>query len=276
TQKSLQQNKCTLGIYAGYQLAADGSAILVACPSKNALYTLYVIDKMGKETAVATKQSSDDNKMIFIVDKKFDEGRYLFQVRKSPATAALSPFAATAYAADKIEQSDPVLVKILQDTKVPLPTVKDIQGVDVSTVKNVSVAADKDGKIHVRGVADTFTMVIGTFSSAVFTSAMLADVASGSFDIASAVPLEPGQHEVVIYATRPEEGVQSAPVRIEFTLIATAQAAAIESKPSASPYVALTSGNTPFIAGGVVLVLTVAVISVVRGRKKRRMSKVAE
>lgn len=254
TQKSVQQKKCTLGIYSGYQLATEGSAILASCPSKNTEYTLYAIDKKGKEMPVATKQTADDNKMIFVVDKKFDAGIYLFQVRKNTSPAASWPFA-LAVAANKTEESAPILVKILTKSKVPLPVVHTIQGVPISTVQNVSIARDSDGKIHVRGISDVSTMVVGTFSSAIFSSAMLADVTTGSFDITSAVPLASGQHEVVIYAVRPEEGMQSAPVRINFTLVDTAQAAAGDTS-------AAVPGKIPLIVGGaLLLVITVGAVT---------------
>jgi hypothetical protein len=69
-------------------------------------------------------------------------------------------------------------------------------------------------------------MVIGTFQSAVFTSAILADVSTGSFTVSSAKPLEGGDHEVVVYATKLDAGgIQSAPVKIKFNIVPTANAA---------------------------------------------------
>ena len=46
-----------------------------------------------------------------------------------------------------------------------------------------------------------------------------ADLEGGSFESVSPKSLDSGDHEVVLYADRPEEGTRSVPVKLRFTIV---------------------------------------------------------
>ncbi len=228
------EKRCTTSLTPGIKLASDGFSVLAACP-RNKAYTLFAIDRNGKETALETKESSDNNKMIFAIDTAFEKGQYLFQVRPANLTSyfpALAAYASVLNNDGTNVVSAPVLVNVVPTVDVPQPVVQSIEGVEVAGLSNISVTAGEDGKVRVSGVSDISTMVIGTFQSAVFTSAILADVTGGAFEVVSPRALTAGNHEVVIYATRPEESTQSKPVKLRFSLIPVAQAASGEGTPA--------------------------------------------
>lgn len=215
--------KCTTNIYSGYTLPADGFTILAACPA-NKYFTLYAIDENGRQTAVKTEKASVNNKIVFDIDKKFREGQYLMQVRRTSRYAYNYMHLQSINEEFESEDSDPVLVNLVRDVDLAQPVVHAIENVDISRLKDIEISATEDGRVRVTGRSDISSMVVGTFQSAVFTSALFADVESGSFEIVSR-PLELGEHEVDIYAVRPEESLQSAPVKIKFTIVEVAKAA---------------------------------------------------
>lgn len=253
--------KCTMNVRYGDKLSSEGFTVLAACP-KNKSFTLYAVDKKGNETALATKSASNNSKLVFAVDKKFKTGKYVFQIRSAKEKLkAFWPFnslfasVANAQTDSESEKSDPVIVDVVEDIDIEQPVVQKIENVEVSLARDIKIAATADGRVRVTGVTDLDTMVIGTFESAVFTSALLADVENGMFEVTSPQPLEPGDHEVVVYAARLEDKVQSPPVRLSFRILETAKAAAVEeARPVA---VAEETGFPvmPVAVGGVVLAL---------------------
>lgn len=253
--------KCTMNVRYGDKLSSKGFTVLAACP-KNKSFTLYAVDKKGNATALATKSASNNSKLVFAVDKKFKTGKYVFQIKPVKAKQkAFWPFnslfanVANAQADSEVEKSDPIIVDVVEDTDIEQPVVQKIENVEISQVRDIKIAATSDGRIRVTGVTDLDTMVIGTFESAVFTSALLADVENGMFEVTSSQALEAGQHEVVIYATRLEDKVQSPPVRLSFSIIETAKAAAVE---EVRPVAAASEAGFPVMpvaVGGIVLAL---------------------
>ncbi|MBI4995231.1 hypothetical protein HZC21_06395 [Candidatus Peregrinibacteria bacterium] len=261
-QESEVGKKCTMNVRSGDKLSSKGFTILAACPKKQP-FTLYSIDKKGNEIALATKTASDNSKLVFTVNEKFKTGKYVFQIR--PAKIKRKAFwpsdffsagIANAQTETGIEKSDPVLLDVVEDTDVVQPVVQRIENIEVSRVRDIKVAATADGRIHVTGTTDLDTMIIGTFESAVFTSALLADVENGMFEVTSPQALEAGQHEVVIYATRPEDKVFSPPVKLSFSIIETAKAAPIEeARPAAPSNEEAGFPVMPVAAGGIILAL---------------------
>lgn len=242
TPEGFGKNKCTTNIYSGSKLSLNGGVVLAACPSQNTSYTLFAIDINGKETPLQTKMSSANNKIVFAIGKNLPAGRYIFQVRKDKKPISDMPVwswpISTAFAAEEapqgvVEKSDPVIVDIAQDSLIEKPLVQRVGNVDLGSTTNgangITITTSADGRVHIQGTADNTSTVVGTFSSAVFTSAMLADAASGSFEVTSSAPLEPGAHQAVIYATHPETGTQSEPVTVNFNIVGVAKAATEES-----------------------------------------------
>lgn len=288
------KKKTTMGVAPGAKLSANGFTILVACP-KNKLVKLTAKNAKGKDFVIGTKKCSENSKAIFstngsinssragrtaaiLADQQILEpGYYAFQVK--PADVAASAFlpgdllASVVGEPETQETSDAVLVEVVPSTDIPQPTVKSIEGVDIAGLRNIQVTAGEDGKIRVSGTADISSVVIGTFESAVFTSAMLADAEGGLFEVVSSKPLSVGDHEVTIYSTRPEENSQSESVKLKFSLIQTANAASKEvvvNNGAASRASAETQNKFPVIpaAAGAGVVLAV-IIGVLLTRKKK-------
>ncbi|GEM_PF-4423764 len=229
------EKKCSMSIANGDVLAAKGFTILAACP-KNKTFNLVAVNPQGKETTIETKTTSDNGKLVYAINQKFSTGNFVFQLKEKPShPLGFLPSSWFTSALDSTDselvQSDPVFVDVVENASIPEPEVQSIEGIDVAGLKDIKISATADGKVRVTGLADISTMVIGTFSSAIFTSAILADVESGSFEVISPRPLETGDHEVVIYATKPEESTQSPPAKLRFSIIQTAQAAPLDSHP---------------------------------------------
>ena len=224
------ETQCSMSIQNGSKLSSDGFTVLAACPSNQA-FNLIATDKNGHEVILDSKISSENIKTIFTVDNnKIRAGKNVIQIKPS---AKVSYFDSNNWHASvlnettSLEPSNPVLVDVVTEKEVESPTVQNIENIEVAGISDIKVKSTADGKIRVTGLSDITTMVIGTFQSAVFTSAILADVSTGSFTVSSAKPLEGGDHEVVVYATKLDAGgVQSAPVKIKFNIIPTANAAA--------------------------------------------------
>ena len=271
----------TVSIHNNDALSSEGFTVLAGVVTSNSPYTLYLRGRNNDETPLATVISSPNDankpKAVFAIDNIQipNDGKYTIIVRKGAPPAKTTGFfsANTAYAAAQSDASKPVTVNMLKDTEVPSPVVKSLGGLPVTDTSNLKVVQSADGKVHISGTADVSTMVVGTFESAVFTSAMLADVDTGNFDIVSSEALLPGEHEVVIYATRPEEAAQSKPVKLRFSIISTAQAAAVETTPPQSvttPAPVSPLSNIPVmpIAGVVAVALVITVVGVLARKKK--------
>lgn len=278
---AIKAKKVTMNVYNGNALSKAGATVLATCES-GASYTLAAYDVKGKRTVTAKETCAENDKMAFVTDhSKLPQGKYLFQIVKDRSPVSFVPYLAVlppvALAAGD-NASDPVIVDIVTDTQVPQPVVQSIEGLDVAGLKDIKVEAGEDGRIRVSGSSDISTMVVGTFKSAVFTSAMLADIDSGFFEVVSPRPLEDGDHEVVIYATRPEEAVQSQPVRLRFSIIPTAKAATDEElvggetsdgevRSSAESSTSSSSQTTLMLVVGGAVVLVAAGVVVIRRKK---------
>ncbi|MFA6520887.1 MAG: hypothetical protein WCT53_00680 [Candidatus Gracilibacteria bacterium] len=227
--KTKTTSQCSMSIQNGSKLSSGGFTVLAACP-QNQAFNLVATDKNGNEVILDSKISSENIKTIFtVISNKIRAGKSVIQIKPS---AKVSYFDSNNWHASvlnettSLEPSNPVLVDVVEEKEVESPTVQNIENIEVAGISDIKVKSTADGKIRVTGLSDITTMVIGTFQSAVFTSAILADVSTGSFTVSSAKPLEGGDHEVVVYATKLDAGgIQSAPVKIKFNIVPTANAA---------------------------------------------------
>lgn len=230
--------KVTLNLQPGSKLSKK-AAVLARCASGKS-YNITATKKKNSYR-VGKAVCGQNNKFVAVADlKKLQKGKYAIRVERDRSAFSFWPASflfASAVDSDKTgdegaetitEDSDYIPVEIVDDTELSEPVVESIQDIEVAGVKNIEVTPTGDGRVKVTGSTDFDSAVIGTFSSAVFTSAMLADVETGAFELVSPKPLEKGDHEVVIYSTRPEKAVQSTPVKIKFRIVETANAASEE------------------------------------------------
>lgn len=223
--------RITTNIRTGDRLSLKGATALVSCPA-NERIELYTIDASGKRQVLETKTCSSNGKAVFTIGKgKLQRGKYVFLAGRSNALSMRYPMMASVLSTALGETSEPAVVDVVEATGIAEPVVESIEGVNVGSVRDIRVSAGEDGRITVSGSSDIDAMVIGTFESAVFTSAMLADIENGYFEITSGKRLDPGSHEVVIYANKPDENTQSPPVKVRFSIIPVAVAAPLQSKP---------------------------------------------
>lgn len=207
------EEKCFMNLEVGVKRSVKGFTILAACP-KNTEYSLIAIEANGKITTVASGTVSENNKLVLAVTKKILPGTYTFQLIPNSFLKA-----------DVMESEEPsgvsdsVQVQLVPFTKVQPVRAKKIENVEIEGLRDIKVTQTADGKIHVSGHADPFSLVVGAFKSAIFTSAMLADIEGGFFEIVSARPLEVGEHEVTLFASRYEENLESPPVVIKFSVV---------------------------------------------------------
>lgn len=214
--------KCTMSLHSGYTLPSKGFTVLAACP-QNQKVALVATNAKGKTSTLQTKAVSENNKVVFAVESGLEAGAYIFKV--VPVRSVTGFFPLSVAQAQEDSSSNPVAVKLVESPELEKPFVEKIENVAVAGVRDIKVTRGPDGRVRVTGKADEASTVVGTFSSAIFTSAILSDVENGSFAVVSPTNLETGDHEVVIYAVRPDEALQSPPVKIAFSIIDTAQAA---------------------------------------------------
>lgn len=231
-----REKRIAVNLTSGMNLSTQGFTVLGICPMPNQMLNLYALDRNGRQMKIDSSECSENNKVIFATGN-LRPGQYLLQVRSLPRMASY-PLASLFYksvnaAEGKSEQSAPALVTVMPQDILAQPRLQLIKSgnevnLEESGIQNIQLLRSPDGKVIIRGKADIGTAVIGTFKSAVFTSALLADVEAGRFEVVSPRPLNLGKHEIVIYATKPQESSQSAPVKLRFNIIETAKAAAPE------------------------------------------------
>jgi len=254
--------KPTTGLKPGTKFSEQGGSVHARC-NADTRCDLVAYATNDEKILLDTKIGSSNDKVVFTFDQgKIKPGTYVMQVEATPTITSfedLSFASVISTESSDDEKSDPILVTVVSDSGVPIPVVESIEGVNVKDlIRDLSISASADGKVRAIGTSDITTIVIGSFKSAIFTSAMLADAENGKFEIASTDALEVGAHEVVIYATRPEEKVQSTPVKVKFRITEAAQAEKM--KQAASEASTTTTAESKFplmttVAGGLVVLL---------------------
>jgi len=219
---------CTTDLMPADNLSANGFAVLARCQT-NGEYTMFAIDENGRESELATNLT-DNNNLVFNVvnsnDVLLKSGKYILVLRTSDyeeSSKTEEPEVATPK-----DASEPVYVEISDDNKIDSPVIKKIGNLDgedvevsdeVNAVKNLQLSIDgESGRIVVKGIADIESVVKGAFQSAIYSSAILADTESGGFTIVSPRPLDLGNHEVVIYASKQQENARSKPISLRFSI----------------------------------------------------------
>lgn len=255
--------KPTTGLRPGTKFSEQGGTVHARC-NADTRCDLVAYATNDEKILLDTKIGSSNNKVVFTFDQgKIKPGTYVMQVEATPTITSFEDLSfasvvSTESSAD--EKSDPILVTVVSDPGVPVPVIESIDGVNVKDlIRDLSINASTDGKVSAIGTSDITTTVIGSFKSAIFTSAILADAENGKFEIASTDALEAGEHEVVIYATRPEEKVQSTPVKVKFQITNAAQTEKMkQAAASEASTTTTTESKFPLIAmviGGLVILL---------------------
>lgn len=217
----------TMGVNNGSRLDRKGFTVLASGPRGQEI-ELVAINRSGKERVLGSEVISENNKALFAVDDTMEPGYHVLQVRRAKRFGSIFKNLGKASIlnahVNPSETGMVAVVEFIEETSITQPVIKNIQDVEISSVRDIKVNVDTTGKVKVTGSADIDALVIGTFQSAVFTSAILADVTTGLFEVNSAQALAVGEHEVTVYATNPRDGSQSKPVRVHFSIIETAQA----------------------------------------------------
>lgn len=268
--KTKNDTTLTMGMRPGTQLSRTGAAVLVAGKAETAV-ELIAVDTKGAEHVIAHGTLSENGRTVLITDTELPAGYYVFFVREARTTAQIQSNAfasALGSPSEKADSSEGVIVQLSDEQPIVDPKIKKIAAVDIEGVKNIRVVRTRDGKIRVVGSADLATTVVGSFKSAVFTSAILADVTTGAFEVDSTSALQNGDHEVIIYATRPADGTQSRAVKVPFSIIEEEAAGVgkivIGTHASAEES---SSSVVPYAIGGGVLILVI--VGAIFGRKKK-------
>ncbi len=212
-----------MGVKNGSKFNKNEFIVNVSGP-RGASVNIFATDRAGKESVIGSAVISDRNIAAVHVNQKLESGFVAMQARRADRVGEnISSFAkASVLSGDEVATKNSSSIKIVElvnDELIEKPTVKNIQNVDISGLRDIKVSLDKEGKITVRGSADIESAVVGTFQSAVFTSAILADVNTGLFEVKSPESLENGDHIVTVYSTNPINGTQSKPVRVAFTIV---------------------------------------------------------
>jgi hypothetical protein len=254
-----------LGLRNGSKLNNGGFVALISGP-RGAKINLVAINQAGREIVLGSAVISENNRAVVHVNQPMENGFYGVRAvrneRRFSSTISHVGAASVLNAAESnhVQASKLKVVELVGDESIEQPTIKNIQDLDIAGLRDIKVSVGHDGKVTVKGSADINAAVIGTFQSAVFTSAILADVDTGLFEVTSPEKLEAGTHEVTVYSTNPQTGTQSKPVRVAFTIIGapddtTKNARTLENDSTESHKLIMVSGGI-----GIALLITLALI----------------
>ncbi len=119
-----------------------------------------------------------------------------------------------------IEPSSPIRIVVDSQIAIKAPTPTKL---DNATITNDVILQNlrleiQNNKPTLVGTTDVGNQVIAIWKSVVFTSALIADSATGEFQIQAPNELQPGDHHVFVYAVRPEDQSISETIRIPFVI----------------------------------------------------------
>lgn len=164
-------------------------------------------------------QATPDANNIFIFEPSFDlqDGEYYFEFKILDNQSSTNLEDINTSTLTKSETVRVVINSELNITK-PTPTKLDDETITQEVIlQNLRLNIINNQPI-LEGQVDIGSEVIAIWRSAAFTSAIVADSATGRFAIKAPKQLEPGSHNVYVYAARSKDRSLSETVRIPFQI----------------------------------------------------------
>lgn len=196
---------------------------------------VWLLYKDGKRVNLGTVQTLENGRFLFNNTKQLAAGQFIVYVESSGKlppcgfdTAQVSVInencvnpedLQTAVLSDtKVKRSQLVLIEVAEDDPVKAPEPTRLADAEISKeviLKNLQITI-KDNAPVLSGITELGTTVIANWTSALLSSAIIADIAGGGFEIKAPSPLLAGNHRVLVYAKKPELGTVSPSVAVSF------------------------------------------------------------
>lgn len=192
---------------SGQRFSSVNTPFLGTCPAGKTL-EIIAIDEDGRKQFLSQTTCTENGRFIVISRKKLaHKKKHLVFVKALGEETRSQTIVFTAEDEEFLPVKRPKPKK-LEEIELPEELLK------LENVKFTIVAK----KPTVSGQTSLGTTVFSTFTSVLFTSAIIADVEGGAFSIQSPVELPEGDHKVILYAKRPEDNAVSSAVQINFTV----------------------------------------------------------
>lgn len=215
-------------------------------------------NEFGHEIVLGKTIPEENNVFVFQVPIELQDGEYFISFRILDAENR------------SVTQAEPIRIIIdpSVEIKSPTPTKLDDKTItDDVILQNVRLEV-LNNKPTLIGTTDLGNQVVAIWNSVVFTSALIADSATGNFSISAPKELPPGNHTVYVYAVDPGNQTVSETVKIPFEVrpkpIDTPpeiRSAIPDSEPTIiqkGQTLFQESGNTAYIFIGIILLLLLA------------------
>jgi len=165
-------------------------------------------NEFGHEIILGKTTPGTNNVFVFEVPIELQDGEYFFFFKVLDKKTK------------KITTSPPVRIIINPEVAVqsPIPTKLDNTTITNDVILNNIRIEVINNRPTLIGNTDVGNQVIAIWKSVVFTSALIADSATGSFEVTAPKELPPGEHKVFIYAVRPQDQTISETVSIPFEI----------------------------------------------------------
>ena len=150
-------------------------------------------------------------------------------------------------------ESDPVEITIDPNVNIKHPEITEFDDqkiIDNILLNDIRIEVENQTPT-IKGITNLGNKTTATWQSAVFSSAVVADLISGDFSIKSPQKLEPGKHEVYVTAHRIQDNTISKTRKLSFLIKEPIAAASSEEQPKQLPYIWIILAISVAGAGGV-------------------------
>lgn len=204
--KELQNYLNALGVritnFTQNQRIADTTPFVKGIAPIGSNVTISIRNEEGLEQALGQTTTSENGIFLFETPITLRDGHYYLIARSNSLT---SP-AVSIYIDSTLGIKPPILKQIADK-----PITSDV------LLKNLRIEI-RNRKPVLIGTTDLGNKVVANWNSIVSTSAIIADVNAGNFELSSPNEMELGEHHVYVTAIRHSDNAQSETVKLPFTI----------------------------------------------------------
>lgn len=194
------------------QISATSTPLFKGTAKAGSRVQIAMRNDFGIEEIVGETNASENN--LFATDiKALQNGTYLFIAKEiDPIT-------------QKVRLSEPVQITIDTTKAVETPSISYLGNAIISEerlregFKNGEEILIDTVTPVLRGKTEFGSQIVAVWKSAISSSSLIADSASGEFEIKPPTRLTPGPHEVIIYSVKPNNNAVSQILKIKFRVV---------------------------------------------------------
>lgn len=205
----LENDTVVITNFSENQLVGDTTPFVKGRAPAGLDMKLLLRNDYGHEKVLGSTTADENNVFLFQTPVPLPSGRYILMAR------VLDPVRRD------IVSSKPVHVVIDEELNVVSPAPRRLSNIAIPSdalLKNLRLQI-RDNRPVLAGETDFGSVVTASWRSLVTSSILIADAASGEFEIAPPRSLEIGNHEVFVTATRKGDNAQSDTLRLQFKVL---------------------------------------------------------